>query len=1295
MASLFLSHSSEDRVIAERTAAQLERAGYTALFLDSDPDHGLVAGQEWERRLYRQLRAADGLIFLGSPSAVASRWCAIEIGITRSLGKPIFPILVAATGRHPLLDDVQWVDATSDTERAHHQLLDGLRQAGFDPEDVFDWDPSRSPYPGLGHFDPDDAAVFFGRDTEIDQLVALLQPTIQHPTGRFVAIVGPSGSGKSSLLHAGLLPRLQRAAPRRVVLPSLTPGRSPTRRLAASLAEAYAKRGIPASTAQLLRSLDRSPEGLDVLVGDLTLGFREQPQVILPIDQAEELSTLSGPREQQSFLNLLRGAREGDSNLWVVATLRSEFLSTAPDRAGLAEIIDDAVVVEPVSRGRLSDVVLRPAERAGLVFAPGLAQRLVEDAKGGDALPLLAYVLRELYERAGRGGRVKSADYELLGGVIGALQRRADAILAELKRTGHDEDLVLATLLRLAAVDGDAEPSRRRLRLDALTPGQVVVVRAFVDARLLTSNREAYQEPTVEVAHEALLRQWSPLRNAVEAERQSLRMHTEIERVAADWEHSGHDQSYLLSGGRLASFERWANSHPSQLEPREQKFLAASQELVELERRLVLSRQMAVHANRLVDTRPETALLAGLQSLSLARDTPAHDQPPEGLVAALARLTHASTVFAGHLKAVRDIALSPDGSRLATASEDQTVRVWDPRGGRELCPPLSGHSDVVHAVAFNADGNLLVSAGGDGVLQLWDVDHPDAPLRTLQGHAQAIWGVAFSPDGRLIASASADKTVRFWDADTGAPYGNPLVGHDNTVYGVAFHPSGDLIATGSWDYTVRMWSVRTQLIVGEPLLGHTFEVQNVVFSPDGALLASASADKTVRLWDVPSGSSHGDPLVGHADGVHGVAFSPDGNTLATASGDRTVRLWRVASGTPLDQPLVGHRGQVRNVAFTPDGNRLATGSWDATARLWEVTPRYSICTVLAGQSDYIGGIAINRAGTLLAASSGNGAVRFWYLPSGSLRDRALLGHSGDVYGVAFSPDGRLLASAGRDGTIRLWDVESGDAHGQPLMGSDDQAWDVAFSPDGKLLASGGWDDKVRLWDVRTGEQIGPPLVGHLNDVNGVAFSPDGTLIASAGTDQTIRLWDVMRHEQYGQPLTGHVNYVYGVAFSPDGRMLASASEDGTARIWDLTAGPASSRSITGHADSVYAVAFSPDGRTLATASADRTVRLWNVESGDQLGFTLSGHAARVYDVAFHPNGMVASAGEDKTVRIWRLDFSDWVASACAVASRNLSQDEWDEVARGLPYERTCPRLPSGPGARAGSPAATYQRTPPA
>lgn len=190
MASLFLSHASEDQVVAERTAARLERAGYTALFLDSDPDRGLVAGQEWERELYRRLRAADGLIFLASPTAIASRWCAIEIGITRSLGKPIFPILIAGTDRHPLLDDVQWTVTTSDAERAHRQLLDGLRAAGFDPNDAFDWDPNRAPYPGLEHFDPEDAAVFFGRDAEIDQLVALLQPTIQHPTGRFVAIGG-------------------------------------------------------------------------------------------------------------------------------------------------------------------------------------------------------------------------------------------------------------------------------------------------------------------------------------------------------------------------------------------------------------------------------------------------------------------------------------------------------------------------------------------------------------------------------------------------------------------------------------------------------------------------------------------------------------------------------------------------------------------------------------------------------------------------------------------------------------------------------------------------------------------------------------------------------------------------------------------------------------------------------------------------------------------------------------------------------------------------------------------------
>jgi hypothetical protein len=545
VAFVFISHSSSDRDAAERLGERLRAEGFATQFLDFDPDQGIPADRNWERQLYTQLRKTDAVIFLASAASVASRWCFAEVSVARSLDKPIFPLRVEGDARLELLDDLQWIDL-SEGERAYARLWERLRQAGFDPSDSFAWDHTRSPYPGLQPFSPQDAAVFFGRDHEIERLLELVQPVLQRGVARrLMAIVGPSGSGKSSLVRAGLLPRLEHLRGRWVVVPPMLPGQKPTRNLARSLAQAFSARGHERSPAELERHLGTSPAALGEMAGELaeiTDGGSNgaEPNVLVVIDQAEELITRSGEREQQLFLGLLGGALNEQSPLWVVATVRSEFLSSAPERAGLADLVGDSLLVEPLSRTRLPEVIERPAQRVGLYFEPGLVGRMVEDTIGGDALPLLAYTLQELWELMRREGRpertVRFADYEAVGGVVGALERRADWITEELTQRGQGS-LILPTLLKLASVEGEEEPTRRRLRRSALAPEEEQVVDAFIEARLLTSgkseNGTEEGAAIVEVAHEALLRQWTPLRQVIEEERSSLRMRRYEAKVAS------------------------------------------------------------------------------------------------------------------------------------------------------------------------------------------------------------------------------------------------------------------------------------------------------------------------------------------------------------------------------------------------------------------------------------------------------------------------------------------------------------------------------------------------------------------------------------------------------------------------------------------------------------------------------------------------------------------------------------------------------------------------------------------
>src|SRR3712207_555428 len=328
MASVFVRHSGRDRAVTGRVVARLRAAGLAALFVDFDPEQGIPAGRAWERELYAQLRRTDAVVFLASEASVASRWCFAELSLARSLGRPVFPVRLRPGVALPLLADVQWTDLTDPTnaEARLALLLAGLRSAGLDPADSFAWDPARSPYPGLVPFAPEDAAVFFGRQQETDRLVGLLTPTLQRGPGRMVAVVGPSGSGKSSLVHAGLIPRLARMPERWVVVPPLRPGRQPTANLADGLARAFATRGHPRPTDELTAALARGSTGLVELAGqlaDLAGNGAGRPGVLVVIDQAEELLTRTGAHEQQAFLELLTGALHEDSPVWALVTLRS------------------------------------------------------------------------------------------------------------------------------------------------------------------------------------------------------------------------------------------------------------------------------------------------------------------------------------------------------------------------------------------------------------------------------------------------------------------------------------------------------------------------------------------------------------------------------------------------------------------------------------------------------------------------------------------------------------------------------------------------------------------------------------------------------------------------------------------------------------------------------------------------------------------------------------------------------------------------------------------------------------
>jgi WD40 repeat protein len=580
----------------------------------------------------------------------------------------------------------------------------------------------------------------------------------------------------------------------------------------------------------------------------------------------------------------------------------------------------------------------------------------------------------------------------------------------------------------------------------------------------------------------------------------------------------------------------------------------------------------------------------------------------------------------GHSNWVYSVAFSPDGETIATASADQTVKLWN-RQGEEL-QTLQGHSSWVYSVAFSPDGQTLATASADPTVKLWNLRGEE--LQTLQGHNDAVLSVAFSPNGQTLATASSDQTVKLWNR-LGEEL-QTLQGHNDAVLSVAFSPDGQTLATASSDQTVKLWNRLGEEL--QTLQGHNDAVYSVAFSPDGETVATASWDNTVKLWNRQGKELT--TLLGHSDVVRSVVFSPIGEIFATASADQTVKLWN-RQGEELEV-FQGHNSFVNSVSFSPDGETIATASADQTVKLWKRQGEGLTILLDYGDgvmSDGVMSVAFSPDGETIATINENQPVKLWNRQGDELQ--TLHGHSGVVRSVVFSLDGEMIATASADQTAKLWNRQGEEL--QTLQGHSASINEVAFSPDGETIATASADQTVKLWN-RQGEEL-QTLQSHNSFINSVAFSPDGETIATASADQTVKLWN--RQGEELQTLQGHSAPINSVTFSSDGEIIATASADQTAKLWNRQGEEL--QTLQGHSSFVNSVTFSPDGEIIATASADQTAKLWN-RQGEELQ-TLHGHTATVSKVAFSPDGeTLATASGDSTVKLWNFQLEDLIARGC-------------------------------------------------
>ncbi len=553
-----------------------------------------------------------------------------------------------------------------------------------------------------------------------------------------------------------------------------------------------------------------------------------------------------------------------------------------------------------------------------------------------------------------------------------------------------------------------------------------------------------------------------------------------------------------------------------------------------------------------------------------------------------------SHTLIGHRNKVRACAISPNGQFIVSASDDATLKVWDTATGQERYT-FSWHHGLVGFCAISPDGKLIVSAISH-VLKVWDVE-TGQERSTLSGHQMRrgqgygnIRRCAISPDSQFIVSASDDHTLKVWDVELGQER-HTLSGHTGPVRSCVISPDGKLIVSASNDRTLKIWDVET----GQEqytLFGHCNKVRACAISPNGQFIVSASNDRTLKVWDVETGQEHF-TLSGHGDPVLDCTFSRDGRHIVSASADHTLKVWDTRTGQEFLE-LVGHTGKVNKCIVTPDNRFIISVSDDKSVKVWDAEPGKQRYTP-SGHTSYVRNCVISPNGRFVVSASADKTLKVWDAETAQPH-LTLLGHRNNVKGCNISPDGRYIISASSDKTLKVWDAKTGQEL-RTLSGHTKVARNCTFSPDGMFIVSVASDATVRIWDTTTGETL-QTLAGHTDIVWGCDFSSDGMFIVSASSDKTLKVWDA-KTGQERHTLKGHTGRVTCCAFNPAGHLIVSASDDKTLKVWDINTGVAS-HTLIGHLEWVSGCAFSPDGQYIVSSSGDNTVRVWDVQQGSCL-----------------------------------------------------------------------------------------------
>ncbi|MGD1698842.1 CHAT domain-containing protein [Dapis sp. BLCC M229] len=1073
-----------------------------------------------------------------------------------------------------------------------------------------------NPYQGLSAFQEEDSDFFFGQEKFVNKLVEV---THKQP---LIAVVGPSGSGKSSVVYAGLVPQLR--TEKKWLIESFLPGKEPFLSLAFVLVgqlepEAGETQKLREATG-LARDMQEGRITLSQVVNRI-LERNHGQQLLLIADQFEELYTLCREKEKQERFAevLLTAIRE--ENVKLILTLRADFygyvLSYRPFRDALQEYTPQ--LLSSMKREELQQAIELPAQKSEVQLEAKLTERILDDVgEEPGNLPLLEFALTRLWSKQENRVLTHHA-YEEIGGVKKAIANHAEQIFQQLKETEKKQaERIFLQLVR----PGEGTEDTRRVA----TRGEVgednwnlVSYLAGYQARLVVTGRRE-EEDTVEVVHEALIREWGTLQGWIDANREFRTWQERLKVTLREWKKNNNDLGGLLRGVRLSVAEDWLRKRGGEMTEEERNFIQVSfkerdREKKERERRRQLTiiglsafSFIALSLAGIAGWQWQNSIKSEIQALSASSK------------ALFTSNRYSFDPLIGALRAGKKLKNSiwwrNDAKLKLEVMEALSAIYWVRESNR-----LENHQGFVQQVKYSPDDQTIATASFDNTAKLWSTDGKE--LVTLEGHTADVVDVSFSPDGQTIATASRDKTVRLWNKQ--GELLNTFNAHENVVWSVSFSPDGKTIATASADQIAKLWTLDGVLL--KDLKGHKGEIFRISFSPDGETIATASADNTVKLWDIQGNLL--DTFTRHTDKVMSVSFSPDGQTIASAGKDKRLILWNKKTKEPVFPPVNNKDSvAITYVSFSPDGQTIATAYQDGKVQLRRSKDGLLLET-LEGHKDRVNSVNFSRDGKTLISAGNDRKVKIW--PSNDLLTH-FVGHKSEVYGIDISPKNNILVTASADKTVKLWNL-----HGQELQtfqGHDEAVLKAHFSSDSKKIASNGYGKTIKLWNLQ-GQEL-QTLTGHNDSVVNLAFSPDGEIIASSSRDQTVKLWNLQGQEL--ETLTGHKNAVMDVSFSPDGKKIASVDQDGYLKLWNSDGNSLDSWEAH-NPFSAYSIRFSPDGQVIATAGEDQTVKLWNLDGvllSSPLDF--NGHTAAIGGMDFNPyQEIIATASDDGTIRVWKLN----------------------------------------------------------